>query len=111
VGRLSHAELSLHALLGSRAPAPDAEGSPSAERNPECIDALTAGLDTAMNLLASALRSRRPPGKLPPLRQLHTALRNQPTPPDPRLIPITDGLVDATDTLGSILRTKHWSPS
>jgi hypothetical protein len=50
-----------------------------------------------------SLRTLQPPGPLPPLRRLLTALRDH-TALDPRLLRITDSLVDAVDTLDDVLR-------
>jgi hypothetical protein len=60
--------------------------------------------------LAEAVRTLRPPGPIPPLREVQSALRDRPTVLDPRLVQITDNLVDAAHTLEDVLRRHLASP-
>jgi hypothetical protein len=60
--------------------------------------------------LAEAVRTLQPPGPIPPLRQVQSALRDRPTVLDPRLLQITDNLVDAAHTLEDVLRRNLASP-
>jgi uncharacterized membrane protein YccC len=119
VTRMAHAELSLHALAPLSAPqavpatgaagggADDghAHGEISAAEARR-LDTLAAAFATTMSGLARALRTLRPPGPLPPLRRLHVPLCDPPTGLDPSLPAITDGLVDAVDTLEAVLRRE-----
>ena len=91
VARLAHAELALHALILSP------------ERPVIATGDFSAALASALGSLASALRTLRPPQAIPALRPVQPASRGTP------LAAITDGLVEATDTLDSVLRT-HLSP-
>ncbi|MEV5011948.1 FUSC family protein [Streptomyces sp. NPDC055692] len=104
VTRLGHAELSLHALVTSSAWPVGEQGGRSTDADAERLQALGAALGTTMSALAETVRFLQPPGRLPSLRQLHTAMRNQSPPPDPRLVRITGSMVDAIDKLESVLR-------
>ncbi|WP_129769246.1 FUSC family protein [Streptomyces sp. L-9-10] len=102
--RLANTELSLHALLTTSAPVASREKSRSGDARTEPVDNLGTAFGTTMRSLAEALRSQQPPGKLPPLHRLQTALRDQAPAIDARLVPVTDSLADALDTLETILR-------
>ncbi len=92
VARLAHAELALHALILSP------------ERPVIATGDFSAALAAALGGLASALRTLRPPQAIPALRPVEPTSRGTP------LAAITDGLVEATDTLASILRA-HLPPT
>jgi len=91
VARLAHAELALHALILSP------------ERPVIATGDFSAALASALGGLALALRTQRPPQAIPALHPLEPASHGTP------LAAITDGLVEATDTLDSLLRT-HLPP-
>ncbi|GAA1913039.1 FUSC family protein [Streptantibioticus ferralitis] len=110
VTRLAHAELSLHALVTTPAPAPGKEGSRSTDADTKRLDALGTAFGIAMTSLAEAVRSLRPPDGLPSLRQLQAAVRDQSPTPDSRLVHITDGMVNAVDTLEAVLRRDPTPP-
>ncbi|MER7837632.1 FUSC family protein [Streptomyces sp. NPDC096040] len=110
VTRMAHAELSLHTLVTSDASATVQHLHRTTSADAERIDTLAAALGTTMGSLAGALRSRQPPDGLPPLRRIHAAMRDQSTTPDPRLVTITDRLVDAVDTLTSAVRSASADP-
>jgi uncharacterized membrane protein YccC len=109
VTRLAHSELSLHAFVPLPATATDPEVGGVADADARCLDAVAAAFSTTMSSLAMGLRTLQPPGPLPPLRRLLTALRDH-TALDPRLLRITDSLVDAVDTLDDVLRRHLASP-
>jgi hypothetical protein len=109
VTRLAHSELSLHAFVPLPATATDQEVGGIADADARCLDAVAAAFSTTMSSLAMGLRTLQPPGPLPPLRRLLTALRDH-TALDPRLLRITDSLVDAVDTLDDVLRRHLASP-
>jgi uncharacterized membrane protein YccC len=92
VARLAHAELALHALILSP------------ERPVIATGDLSAALSSALARLASALRTMRPPEAIPAPRPV------EPASPGTPLAAITDGLVEATDMLDSVLRT-HLPPT
>ncbi len=100
--------------------APDA-----AARGPAAPDAAAAGPaaaadrfadggETAGRVIAGSLRSLRPPGDMPPLREMQTALYNQLSGPgkpalagpDAVLVAATDELTDALDSAADILRRQ-----
>ena len=109
VTRLAHSELSLHAFVPLPATATDKEVGGIADADAGCLDAVAAAFSTTMSSLVMGLRTLQPPGPLPPLRRLQTALRDH-TALDPRLLRITDSLVDAVDTLEDVLRRHLASP-
>jgi len=92
VARLAQAELALHALILSP------------ERPVIATGDLSAALSSALARLASALRTMHPPEAIPVLNPL------EPASPGTPLAAITDGLVEATDMLDSVLRT-HLPPT
>ena len=87
VARFARAELALHALILSP------------ERPVIATGDLSAALSSAFARLASALRTMHPPEAIPALRPV------EPASPGTPLAAITNGLVEATDTLDSVLRT------
>ena len=91
VVRLARAELALHALILSP------------ERPVIATGDFSAALASALGRLASALRTLRPP-EIPALGAVQAASRGTP------LAAITDGLLEATGTLDSVLRT-HLLPT
>jgi uncharacterized membrane protein YccC len=106
VTRLAHTELSLHALVPPQATATGAEegGAGDTDTCAHMLDALATAFSTTMISLAEAVRTLQPPGLLPPLRQVQCALRDQASVHDPRLLQITDNLVDAARALEDVLR-------
>jgi uncharacterized membrane protein YccC len=88
VERLAHAQLALHALVLS------------SERAAIDADDFGAALDTALGRLAAALRTLQPPPGVPALRRIAAALSGS------AFAPIADRLVDATNTLDSVLRER-----
>ncbi len=110
VTRLAHTELSLHALVPPQATATGREEGGARDGDADRLDALATAFSTAMISLAEAVRTLQPPGPIPPLRQVQSALRDRPTVLDPRLLQITDNLVDAANTLEDVLRRHLASP-
>jgi uncharacterized membrane protein YccC len=110
VTRLAHTELSLHALVPAQATAPGQEEGRAGDADAHTLDALATAFSTTMISLAQAVRSSQPPGPTPPLRQVQCALRDRSTVLDPRLLQITDNLVDAAHTLEDVLRRHFPSP-
>lgn len=110
VTRLAHTELSLHALVPPQATATGREEGGAGDADAHRLDALATAFSTTMISLAEAVRTLQPPGPLPQLRRLQSALRDRPTVLDPRLLQITDNLVDAAHTLEDVLRRHLASP-
>jgi uncharacterized membrane protein YccC len=110
VTRLAHTELSLHALVPPQVTATGREEGGAGDADAHRLDALATAFGTTMISLAEAVRTWRPPGPIPPLRQVQSALRDRPTVLDPRLLQITDNLVDTADTLEDVLRRHLASP-
>ena len=104
VTRLAHTELSLHALVPPQATATGREEGGAGDADARRLDAFATAFSTTMISLAEAVRTLQPPGPIPPLRQVQSALRDRPTVLDPRLLQITDNLVDAAHTLEDVLR-------
>ena len=103
VTRLAHAELALHALVLQG----EEEGRldvPSEAATP--LEALGTAYPLAMQRLAVAFRSLQPPEPIPPLRPIQTALRDEPAARESAVARITDRLVDAVDTLDTVLRDR-----
>jgi hypothetical protein len=96
--RLGHAELSLHAFIAARRGS-DVVGEGAARR----LEALATALDAAMNELARSFRTLEPPGPIPALRPFQAGIRDARA-SEPALVGITDGVVDATNTIDAILR-------
>jgi uncharacterized membrane protein YccC len=110
VTRLAHTELSLHALVPPQATATGREEGGARDGDADRLDALATAFSIAMISLAEAVRTLQPPGPIPPLRQVQSALRDRPTVLDSRLLQITDNLVDAANTLEDVLRRHLASP-
>jgi uncharacterized membrane protein YccC len=110
VTRLAHTELSLHALVPPQATATGREEGGVGDADAHRLDAFATAFSTTMISLAEAVRTLRPPGPIPPLREVQSALRDRPTVLDPRLLQITDNLVDAAHTLEDVLRRHLASP-
>jgi uncharacterized membrane protein YccC len=100
--RLATAELILQAAVSADGEA-GAVPSPQAGPGQARLDRLAAGLGTASDVLARSLRALRPPGPLPPLRQLQAAVSRQPG-ADRILLTTTDAIVDAVNSTTDILR-------
>ncbi|MET9474729.1 FUSC family protein [Streptomyces sp. NPDC002922] len=109
VTRLAHTELSLHALVPPQATVIGREEDGARDADADRLEALAAAFDIAMITLAEAVRTLQPPGRIPPLRQVQRALRDRPTALDPRLLQITDHLVDTAHSLEDVLR-RHLAP-
>jgi hypothetical protein len=88
VARLAHAELALHALVLSP------------ERPVIATGDLGAELSSTLARLATALRTMHQSEAIP-------APGIKPASPGTPLVAITDGLVEATDMLDSVLRTHR----
>jgi hypothetical protein len=77
-------------------------------------DRFAGGGETAGRVIAGSLRSLRPPGNMPPLREMQTALYNQLTGPgkpalagpDAVLVAATDEFTDALDSAADILHRQ-----
>jgi uncharacterized membrane protein YccC len=123
VHRLAQAALTADAAVGLRhragprqlprdAPAQPPRDPPDhpADRLQPALDRLAAGLTEAAGILAGSLRAMQPPGPLPPLRLLQAAIVPGPDAASGALFAATDGLVDAVNTVGDILRT-HLVPA
>ncbi|MGY4914641.1 FUSC family protein [Streptomyces sp. 900116325] len=110
VTRLARTELSLHALVPPRATAIGREDGGARDADAGRLEALATAFDSAMITLAEAVRTLRPPGPFPPLRQVQSEMRDRPTALDPRLLQITDHLVDTAHTLEDVLRRHLASP-
>jgi uncharacterized membrane protein YccC len=104
VTRLAHAELSLHALVPPEAMVTGQEEGGAEDADARRLDALATAFHTTTSSLAEAVRTLQPPGPTPPLRQVQCALRDRSTVLDPRLLQVTDNLVDAAHTLEDVLR-------
>jgi hypothetical protein len=104
VTRLTHTELSLHALVPPQGAATGPEEGGAGDTCAHMLDALATAFNSTMISLAEAVRTLQPPGQVPPLRQVQCALRDQSSVLDPRLLQITDNLVDAAHTLEDVLR-------
>jgi uncharacterized membrane protein YccC len=104
VSRLTHTALSLHALVPPQDTATGHEEGGAGDAYAHMLDALATAFSSTMTSLAEAVRTLQPPGPVPPLRQIQCALRDQSSVLDPRLLQITDNLVDAAHTLEDVLR-------
>lgn len=137
--RIAHASLTLDAAVN--APAAAADGQPPADRatadgqatarqdTRAMADRFADNIETAAAAIAASLRTLRPPGGLPPLREMQTALYHQLNGsghdpgtgrstqgagglagPGSVLIDTTDEYTDALDTAADILRRNLASP-
>ena len=89
-----------------------AAGGPVAPDAAAAADRFAEGGETAGRVIAGALRSLRPPGGMPPLRELQTALYNQLTGPGKRALAGPDAVLAAatdefTDALNSAADILH----
>jgi hypothetical protein len=77
-------------------------------------DRFADGIETAAQVVAGSLRSLRPPGDMPPLREMQTVLYEQLTGPgqaspsglDTVLAGTTDEFTDALDSAADILHRQ-----
>jgi len=91
-----------------------AAGGPVAPDVAAAADRFAGGGETAGRVIAGSLRSLRPPGDMPPLREMQTALYNQLTGPgqpalagpDAVLVAATDEFTDALDSAADILHRQ-----
>ncbi len=91
-----------------------AAGGPAAPDAAAAADRFAQGGEAAGRVIAGSLRSLRPPGDMPPLRKMQTALYNQLTGPgkpalagpDAVLVAATDELTDALDSAADILHRQ-----
>jgi len=113
--RTAHVLLTLQAAVDStHARAPGQPREPAGPGVGAAADRFAEGGETAGRVIAGSLRSLRPPGDMPPLREMQTALYNQLTGPgkpalagpDAVLVAATDELTDALDGAADILRRQ-----
>jgi len=91
-----------------------AAGGPVAPDVAAAADRFAEGGETAGRVIAGSLRSLRPPGYMPPLREMQTALYNQLTGPgkpalagpDAVLVAATDEFTDALDSAADVLHRQ-----
>jgi hypothetical protein len=91
-----------------------AAGGPVAPDVAAAADRFAGGGETAGRVIAGSLRSLRPPGDMPPLREMQTALYNQLrgpgqpalAGPDAVLVAATDEFTDALDSAADILHRQ-----
>ena len=91
-----------------------ADGEGTARDVAAAADRFAGGGDTAGRVIAGSLRSLRPPGGMPPLREMQTALYDQLTGPgkpalagpDAVLVAATDEFTDALNSAADILRRQ-----
>jgi uncharacterized membrane protein YccC len=89
-------------------------GGPVAPDVAAAADRFAEGGETAGRVIAGSLRSLRPPGDMPPLREMQTALYSQLTgpgkpavaDPDAVLVAATDEYTDALDSAADILHRQ-----
>jgi uncharacterized membrane protein YccC len=132
--RLAHASLTLTAALDSThpAPAPGPAPAPAPTRSSapvpqpgdtvKLVDQFADGVEAAARVVAGSLRSLRPPGDMPPLREFQSGLfaefsagdsvPGESAPPlgtaglDTVLVGATDEYTDALDTAADVLRQR-----
>ena len=90
------------------APKDGRSGAAGPDTRSQDLDRLADGLTLATQELARSLRTMQPPGDLPPLRQLQSAVAREADPEANILVAATDGLADATNTAADTLR-RHLS--
>jgi hypothetical protein len=91
-----------------------AAGEPVAPDVAAAADRFAGGGETAGRVIAGSLRSLRPPGNMPPLREMQIALYNHLTGPgkaavagpDAVLVAVTDEFTDALDSAADILHRQ-----
>jgi hypothetical protein len=104
VRRLAHAELAHHALVTARRDLAAPHAAVTQRR-----DGLPTAFGTTMSRVAVSLRTLQPPAAIPALRPPHAGLRDE-RQLDATLLGVTDGLVDALDTIDAVLREHFGSP-
>jgi uncharacterized membrane protein YccC len=91
-----------------------AAGEPVAPDVAAAADRFAGGGETAGRVIAGSLRSLRPPGNMPPLREMQIALYNHlagpgkpaVAGPDAVLVAVTDEFTDALDSAADILHRQ-----
>jgi len=104
VARLAHAELALHALIltGNGPFAAKGLATETATR----VDALKSAVDDAMSRIAAGLRTLHASAPIPALRTVYGELATDAALRDTPLVAIVDRLVDATNTLDTVVRDR-----
>jgi uncharacterized membrane protein YccC len=123
--RMAHASLTLDAALESTHPKPGQDHQVRQDQPDQAITMVgqfADGVDAAARVVAGSLRSLRPPGDMPPLREFQSALYQEfstdqddpgdDAPPlgtaglDTVLVGATDEYTDAFDTAADVLRSR-----
>ena len=104
VARLAHAELALHALILALDPQTAATGA--SREGAARVDQLKAAVGEGLSRLTLALRTLRAPAPIPALRPIYSELLADPALRDTPLVAIADQLVDATNTLDGVVRSR-----
>ncbi len=121
--RLAHASLTLAAALETTHPKQGQAPRPAQpDQKVKAVDQFADGVEAAARVVAGSLRSLRPPGDMPPLREFQSVLYQEFTadqdlpgngaPPlgtaglDTILVSTTDEYTDAFDTAADILRDR-----
>ena len=104
VARLAHAELALHALI--LAPDPQTAATDASREGAARVDQLKAAVGEALSRITLALRTLRAPAPIPALRPIYSELSADPALRDTPLVAIADQLVDATNTLDGVVRSR-----
>ncbi|MGZ4322936.1 MAG: FUSC family protein [Solirubrobacteraceae bacterium] len=107
VTRLAQAELALHALVWT--PDPSGNGAADARDRADVrrlLDEFARVVGETATGLAAALRELRRPGPIPALRPLHAHLHDELGASGVGLVTATDGIVDALNTIHSVLEER-----
>jgi len=104
VARFAHAELSLHALV--LAPGQQTAASDASREGASPVDPLKTAVGQALSSVALGLRTLRTPDPIPALRPIYKKLSEDPTLRDSPLVAIADQMVDATNTLDGVVRSR-----
>jgi len=104
VRRLTQAELAAHTLITLQHVPEGLEDEIVPRDCSLLLDRLASMVATAMSAIAGSLRSMEPTAAVVDLRQTQAQLASRAAAAAPALASATDGLVDAVDTLESILR-------
>ena len=120
--RLAHASLTLEAALETTHPKQGQVQAVQPAQVVKTVDQFADGVEAAARVVAGSLRSLRPPGGMPPLREFQSALYQEFTadhdlpgdaaPPlgtaglDTVLVSATDEYTDALDTAADVLRHR-----
>ena len=104
VARLAHAELALHALI--LALDPQTAATDASRESAVRVDQLKAAVGEALSRITLALRTLRAPAPIPALRPVYSELSADPALRDTPLVAIADQLVDATNTLDGVVRSR-----